>query len=404
MKDSKPEWYGRLKKGPFVEAAFDAEMRQRVTERIYRISPQTRNRRLGLWAAAGVTAVLLICAVILLPSIRSHFHSPSASPGSVANPAGMTESFVRKNLHVGMTQDEVRRVFGQMYEAHAAARSFPSSHQEDPYDLNTWASVNIWRYDYNVQNGYQVNWGEESLDFDVAGMESGKIESQLIIVWEDNMVNRAIFKYKTWDGIATTQIGPGVDEPPPASAEARTEVLRAVGESSFGTFELRPVAGTSEKIQPLGAPSCLGLETDVNIAGDYELFFRDKNGALQSVYSLNGLEFIQHNEEPVAMRKFDFPDVELFLLIPRYTDCHGLEVYAFGVDKQSGKPSVFPFKTRDQHATVWTTSPVNLPVLENGSLIIEGGRGAGTDGAVRYTFKPDLGKRVLMLESQEQIP
>ncbi|WP_276354559.1 hypothetical protein [Cohnella caldifontis] len=179
--------------------------------------------------------------------------------------------------------------------------------------------------------------------------------------------------------------------------------VRAVGLSAFGRLELRPESGV-ERILPLGAPSCIGLETDLSVTGDYGVYFVPAAGKEQRMDVWTGLEIISKENAALEMRKFDFPDAELFLLIPRYADCHGLEFRAYGVEKDSGQASAYTFRFGDRDVVEWTTSPVVAPASEKGELVVEGGRAAGQDGAERYRFKPDPDRHRLVLASQEHIP
>jgi hypothetical protein len=51
-------------------------------------------------------------------------------------------------------------------------------------------------------------------------------------------------------------------------------------------------------------------------------------------------EIVQQNDSAVIMQQFTLEDTDIFAYVPRYTDCHGLETYLFGVSQGSG--SLFP--------------------------------------------------------------
>ena len=182
------------------------------------------------------------------------------------------------------------------------------------------------------------------------------------------------------------------------------EGIRAVGSSGSGQFQLRPVKSGDESVQTLGAPSCLGQETDVHFFGDYELFFHRPSGEEAVVQSFEQLEMIWKGKETLEFRQLEFADMELFLFLPRYTDCHALEFYAYGVDKATGEASNYTFRDGENDLPYWTTSPQELPKVEDGMLVVEGGRWAGQDGAMRYTFEPVPDKHQLRLVDEERIP
>ncbi|MCD9025343.1 hypothetical protein [Cohnella silvisoli] len=412
MKDNKPEWYARMKRGPFEVTKFDSEMMRKVEERalIDRIKP--RKKRFSPWAAAVATAIVLIGVYFLVP--KSSLSYPDTQEVG-AGKSEMTAEYVREHLKIGMAQEDVKNIFGNAAEGQSVKRDFAQPHQDDPNDMRTWTAVDIWRYDYGVGEGYSVHSDlEKDNGFDMPGIENGNIESQLVIVWKDNKVERAFYKYMSSKGLESTQIGPAIedfpDTEPPISDEAKHDSeypsleVRAIGESTLGKFELRPRKGSAEKIQPLGAPSCLGLDTDLTITGDYELFFKATAGGESLIQNYEALEIIQKENKAIMMQKFDFPKVELYLFIPRYTDCHGLEFYAYGIDKKTGEASAFTFQEGDNAIPYWTTSPMVLPTQLDDQLVVEGGRFAGTDGATRYRFQPDLNKHQMMLEGKEQIP
>ncbi len=459
MSDRKPDWYSRLKKGPFEEPIFDMKMQRAVEVRsrgVKSAETDDKRRRFG-WLAGGAAAaaLLALCALLFVPALGDPFRiAAGGGGGSVGGPA-MTEAYVSAHLHVGMTENQVEQAFGKPTESMSVRRDFAASHVEDRNDISTWTAVDAWRYDYGLRDGYEVSWNlETDAGADKDGVSRGDVASQLIIIWNDGLVERAYYWYKDENGLALAQYGPQMtspdlppsqddpqddeqtqdapenspDQPPEASPDdnpvmttplpAANVGVRAVGKSASGTFEIRPKKDGDERISLLGAPSCYGLETDLYFWGDYEVYFRDAAGHETLVRELIGLEIVQRTDAAIQFLKYEWPgDKELFLFIPRYTDCHGLEFYAFGVDKKTGETSSFSFEqvvtTIDENgiestslgeSPYWTTSTVVDPVMEEGLLIVEGGRGAGQDGAILYTFEPDWTKQRMNLVDREQIP
>ncbi|QJD86971.1 hypothetical protein [Cohnella herbarum] len=422
MDDHKPEWYARLRKGPFGENAFDSNKQKEVESRARAGGPTKSRRRLNPWAVTIAAVAILALAFILIPALSQ----PNGSDRQAADEPVMTVQYVSDHLRIGLSEEEVKRAFGEEYVGQSVRRDFPREHKEDPRDMSTWSAVDIWRYDYGMSAGYEaapVNGiTDQDGSFDLAGLHNGDIEAQLVIYWKDRVVERVIYKTLNEGGdIDTTQIGPGVEEAPPtdppvmespdaevppieAEMPAPNEGIRATGESAYGLFQLRPRQGGDENIQALGAPSCIGQETDLQFAGDYELYFLNRSGDEKLVQQFNRLEMIQRENGAIEFMKLDFPNAEIFLFIPRYTDCHGLEFYAYGVDKESGEASNFTFLNGESTLPNAITSPVNLPIVSDGKLVVEGGRAAGQDGATRYSYVPDFSKHQLVLESEEQIP
>jgi|GEM_PF-1156780 len=460
MSDRKPDWYTRLKSGPFEEPIFDMKMQSAVELRSRSVKSAETNgkrRRAGAWAGGATAAALLaLCALLFVPALGDPFRMAAGGGGgaSEGGPA-MTEVYVSAHLHVGMTEDQVKQAFGKPTEGMSVRRDFAASHVEDRTDIGTWTAVEAWRYDYEVRAGYEVqsDLGTDA-GADKEGVRRGDIASQLVVIWKDGLVERAYYWYRDENGLAQAQYGPQMtspdlppsqavspednqtpdspenppEQPPEASPEesqvttpslpAANVGVRATGRSASGTFEIRPKKDGDERISLLGAPSCYGMETDLYFWGDYELYFRDAAGHETLVRELAGLEIVQRTDAVIQFLKYEWPgDKELFLFIPRYTDCHGLEFYAFGVDTKTGETSSFSFEqvvtTIDENETestsrgespYWTTSTAVKPVLEDGKLIVEGGRGAGQDGAIRYTFEPDWAKQRMNLLNREQIP
>lgn len=67
MNNHKPEWYARLRKGPFEKVIFDSKMQQEVELRMKTAWAKNPKRRLNPWAAAVVATVFLFIAITLVP-------------------------------------------------------------------------------------------------------------------------------------------------------------------------------------------------------------------------------------------------------------------------------------------------------------------------------------------------
>ncbi len=424
MKETKPEWYARLKQGPFEGDAFDSELRRAVEARAQsgRMN-RPAGRRLNARAAVLAAAAVLLIVLAALATLSQPFGSnrlASIGGGGEEEPA-RSFGYSMDRLRIGMSEEEVLQAIGGDYAGVSVRRDFPQEHREDPNDMSTWSAVDLWRYDFGVRDGYTVRQGHgvDSPEdgFDLDGIRSGEIEAQLIINWRDRKVERVIAKMNSGeDAIGTTYLGPNPPESPPVNPPMAddsladrelpvpNEGIRAVGDSSSGLFQLRPVKAGDETVQTLGAPSCLGQETDVRFLGDYELVFLRPSGEETVVQRFERLEMVWQGKETIEFAKLDFPDSELLLFLPRYADCHALEFYAYGVDKATGDVSNYTFRNGENEFPYWTTSPSDLPKAADGKLVVEGGRAAGQDGATRYVFAPDPGRHQFVLESEERIP
>lgn len=73
MNNHKPEWYARLRKGPFEKAIFDSKMQEEVELRMKTAWAKSPKRRLNPWAAAVVAAVFLFIAITQVPGMSAIF-------------------------------------------------------------------------------------------------------------------------------------------------------------------------------------------------------------------------------------------------------------------------------------------------------------------------------------------
>jgi hypothetical protein len=187
-----------------------------------------------------------------------------------------------------------------------------------------------------------------------------------------------------------------------ASLEKEDDSIRAIGTHSDGRLLVKPASKAGAA--PLGAPSCLGLETDLRWSGDYEVVWESKSEGTPTQVMRFPMDFeiVQQNESPVIMQQFSLEDTDIFAYVPRYTDCHGLETYLFGVSHGKAFPISFEMKPQQ----IWTNIS-QLPhrpfQVTNGELILTGGYGAGQDFIDVYHFHYDPKKRSMMLQSTDQV-
>ncbi|MCR8644511.1 hypothetical protein NV379_17790 [Paenibacillus sp. N1-5-1-14] len=187
--------------------------------------------------------------------------------------------------------------------------------------------------------------------------------------------------------------------PPPVQEDRSTRATAVLG---TGKLIVRPL--TVASVTQLGAPSCYGMETDYRYTGTYEAVWEPKDGAPQEQVMVFPADFeiVQPSEEPMVMQKASMGDVAIFAYTPRYTDCHGLETYFFGV--KGGK--AFPIPIQMAEDQVWSNIgqlPVRPFQIKSGEMIITGGHGAGEDFINVYHFRYDAKKQALVLKRTDEV-
>jgi hypothetical protein len=182
----------------------------------------------------------------------------------------------------------------------------------------------------------------------------------------------------------------------------KDDSIRAIGMHSDGRLLVKPASKAS--VASLGAPSCYGLESDLRWSGDYEVVWESKSEGTPTKVMTSPIvfEIVQQNDSPVIMQQFTLEDTDIFAYVPRYTDCHGLETYLFGVS--NGKAFSISFEMKPEQ--IWTNIS-QLPhrpfQVTNGGLILTGGYGAGQDFIDVYHFHYDPKKRSMILQSTDQV-
>lgn len=133
----------------------------------------------------------------------------------------------------------------------------------------------------------------------------------------------------------------------PIAVEAKKEdnSVRAIGAHPDGRLLVKPASKAS--VAPLGAPSCYGQETDLSWLGDYEAVWESKSdGTLSKVMTFPlDFEIVQQGDTPIEMQTFTLGETKVFAYIPRYTDCHALETYLFGVSEGKAFSITFEMKS-----------------------------------------------------------
>jgi hypothetical protein len=187
-----------------------------------------------------------------------------------------------------------------------------------------------------------------------------------------------------------------------ANLAKEDDSIRAIGTHSDGRLLVKPAKKAS--VAPLGAPSCYGVESDLRWLGDYEVVWESKSEGTPTKIITFPIDFeiVQQNDLPVIMQRFTFENTDIFAYVPRYTDCHGLETYLFGIN--NGK--AFPISLEIKSGVNWTAISQLLShpfKVTNGEFIVTGSYGAGQDFINVYHFRYDQKKKSMILKSTDHV-
>ncbi|WP_144028584.1 hypothetical protein [Paenibacillus ferrarius] len=192
----------------------------------------------------------------------------------------------------------------------------------------------------------------------------------------------------------------------PAAEQARWNkediAIRAVGTLPEGKLIVKPMS--QAVAAPLGAPSCYGQETDLRWSGHYEAWWESTSEGGSSKVSEfpDDFEIVQQSEAPTPMQHFQLGGIDILAYVPRYTDCHGLETYFFGV--KEGK--AFPLKLMlndGQIVPQISQIPHRSLQIQSEELVLTGGFGAGQEFVDVYHFQYDARQQLLIVASKEKV-
>ncbi|TDF95055.1 hypothetical protein [Paenibacillus piri] len=190
----------------------------------------------------------------------------------------------------------------------------------------------------------------------------------------------------------------------PEQAETRKEDLsvRAVGKHPAGQLLVKPAS--KAEVVPLRAPSCYGQETDLSWRGDYEALWEPSSGGeVSNIMPFPAdFEIIQRDDTPLEMQPFRFGETDLFAYVPRYTDCHALETYLFGVSGGEVFPVTFELTPERIWGQIDQLPNRRFKVIGN-ELIVTGGYGAGQDYINMYHFRYDAKKKSMVLQQTDLV-
>lgn len=178
--------------------------------------------------------------------------------------------------------------------------------------------------------------------------------------------------------------------------------VRAMAAHQDGQLIIQPKNHAS--VATLGAPSCYGLESDISWTGDYEAIWKPASDRSTSKVMTfpSDLEIIQPTDAVVNLQMMTIGDTDFYTYYPRYTDCHALDIYFFGV--KSGEAFPISFELEDgKRFTGFVQHPhYPLQVVDN-ELVITGGEGAGQEFIHVYHFNYDAGQQAFVLQKTDNV-
>lgn len=180
--------------------------------------------------------------------------------------------------------------------------------------------------------------------------------------------------------------------------KATEETFRAQGITDEGVLSVIPLK--KENMKQLGAPSCFGLDTDLSITGDYIVRYRSKD-VMKELATLKDMTFIQPTDDPVQMTRLSFQEADVFILAPQYRDCHGIEIYSFAVDQETGQAVQLQFQDESLISNTSYYRPGSIPLVKNNRLVLESTEGPGGEGSPDYKpirlYQLDIENAVMVL-------
>lgn len=126
------------------------------------------------------------------------------------------------------------------------------------------------------------------------------------------------------------------------------------------------------------------------------------NGKNLVVQEIGSLELTAHSTESLKLQELAVDEThQLYILEPRFTDCHAIEFRAYMVDGSNAY--AMTFLDGGQSFAAYSRSPGVPLAVQDGKLIVESALGAGIDHATRFTFMIDWGSHAFVLEKKEQL-
>jgi hypothetical protein len=168
---------------------------------------------------------------------------------------------------------------------------------------------------------------------------------------------------------------------------------RAIGTTSSG--EVLIIPKKLEKIEQLGAPSCLGQAEDYSFKSDYEVTFKYNNGKI-SLITLPKIDtIISPENKQIVLPTFTFQGFQAVVITPQYTDCHGIAFYLIGTNDNVAFS--FKFVTDDGTFNSFNFASNTKLKVVNDQLVVNPGQAAGSETKKQLTFKPDFKNQTMQL-------
>ncbi|SFJ86253.1 hypothetical protein SAMN02799624_06332 [Paenibacillus sp. UNC496MF] len=194
----------------------------------------------------------------------------------------------------------------------------------------------------------------------------------------------------------------GYSETDIVDGEQADDSVRALFGLQGGLLTVQPASGGSASVAPLGAPGCIGQASDLRWHGAFEARWTPHKGETSTIFAFPAdFEIVQPTDETAEMEPIKLGGTELAVYSPRYTDCHALETYFFGV--RDGR--AFPVSIRMDDVRALASIgrlPGQKPIAESDELVIIGGFAAGMETVPVYAFRYEPEARTLTLTRTEQ--
>ncbi|MGO4543046.1 hypothetical protein [Paenibacillus sp. 2TAB19] len=173
---------------------------------------------------------------------------------------------------------------------------------------------------------------------------------------------------------------------------------RAVGQGEYGELHVLPLTEDGGVTESLGAPSCLGEETDYISSGDYDVVFKRTDGTETSVGSLSDTQIVSEggSDQPRKLGSLASEGVELYYFQPIQNKCRADAVYVYVVSEDDAYQA--SFEVEGQLLDQFSLAPESEPYIEAGQLVLE----STEDEQQEYTYMFMLENKKLRLVKKEE--
>lgn len=171
--------------------------------------------------------------------------------------------------------------------------------------------------------------------------------------------------------------------------------VRAETATDQGTLIM--VSEGREELGHLVVSSNLGLEGDKTFQSNYKIVYRQGEEA-KTLLELPAMMYARPNDKKLIFNKLSFKDADVYILTPQYKTGHGVEGYAFAIDKKNGEASSLKISNGGSISDTLVYSEIErYPRIENDLLVVSPPIGAGGDvEAEEKLYKLDLANKKLV--------